>query len=33
MASHARRGVVELLLGSVTANVLKRTNVPVLVVR
>lgn len=33
MASHARRGVVELLLGSVTANVLKRTSVPVLVVR
>ncbi|CAH1746022.1 Universal stress protein [Thauera humireducens] len=33
MASHARRGVVELLLGSVTADVLKRTSVPVLVVR
>ncbi|MBR0564740.1 universal stress protein [Azoarcus sp. L1K30] len=33
MASHARRGVSELLLGSVTADVLKRCTVPVLVLR
>ncbi|WP_341645512.1 universal stress protein [Thauera sp. SDU_THAU2] len=33
MASHGHRGMVELLLGSVTSNVLKRSDVPVLVIR
>jgi nucleotide-binding universal stress UspA family protein len=33
MASHGRRGVAELLLGSVTHDVLKRCSIPVLVIR
>lgn len=33
MASHGRRGVAELLLGSVTQDVLKRCSIPVLVIR
>jgi nucleotide-binding universal stress UspA family protein len=33
MASHGRRGVTRVLLGSQTAEVLTRSTVPVLVVR
>jgi nucleotide-binding universal stress UspA family protein len=33
MASHGRRGIKRLLLGSETANVLAHTSIPVLVVR
>ncbi len=33
MASHVRKGVVKLLLGSKTQRVLARTSIPVLVVR
>ncbi len=33
MSSHGRRGVAELFLGSVTHDVLKRCDIPVLVVR